>query len=82
MVLPWLPTRFYHGKAARETSHPPIFPLMTKNFSVVINTQNIYSRVRTNMEGRKSIIVDQFHQEFLEATNFSEGGFSKIFLTT
>ena len=44
------------------------------NFPVVLDTPNIYSRVRTNMEGRKSIIVDQFHQDFLEVTNFFGGG--------
>ena len=59
------------------------FSIDAGNFPVVLDTPNIYSRVRTNMEGRKSIIVDQFHQDILEVTNFlGGGGFSKIFLTT
>ena len=58
------------------------FSIDAGNFPVVLDTPNIYSRVRTNMEGRKSIIVDQFHQDFLDVTNFGRGGFSQIFLTT
>ena len=50
------------------------FSIDAGNFPVVLDTPNIYSRVRTNMEGRKSIIVDQFNQDFLEATNFFGGG--------
>ena len=50
------------------------FSIDAGNFPVVLDTPNIYSRVRTNMGGRKSIIVDQFHQDFLEATNFFGGG--------
>ena len=49
------------------------FSTNSKNFSVVINTQNIYSRVRTNIGGHKSIILDHFHEHFLMTKKVSEG---------
>ena len=50
------------------------FSIDAGNIPMVLDTPNIYSRVSTNMEGRKSIIVDQFQQDFLETTNFFGGG--------
>ena len=58
------------------------FSTNSKNFFVVINTQNIYSRVRTNIGGHKSIILDHFHEHFLVTKKFWRGVFCKIFLTT
>ena len=50
------------------------FSITSENFSMIINTPNIYPRVRKNMKGHKSILLDQFDQHFLVIKNFSEGG--------
>ena len=49
------------------------FSTNSKNFSVVMNKQNIYSRVRTNIRGHKSIILDHFHGHFLGYKKILEG---------
>ena len=41
------------------------FSINSKNFSMVINTQNTYPRVRTNIGGHKFIMLDYFHELFL-----------------
>ena len=58
------------------------FSINSENFSMVINTPNIYPRVRTNIGGHKSIILDHFHEHFLVTKKFWRGVFCKIFLTT
>ena len=43
------------------------------NFSMVINTPNIYPRVRTNIGGHKSIILNHFHEHCLVTKKFVVG---------
>ena len=43
------------------------------NFSMIINTPNIYPRVRTNIGGHKSIILNHFHEQFSVTKSFLEG---------
>ena len=49
------------------------FSIHSGNFSMIINTPNIYPIVRTNIGGHKSIILDHFHEHFLMTKNVSEG---------
>ena len=49
------------------------FSINSKNFSMVINTQNTYPRVRTHIGGHKSIILDHFHEHFLETKRIFGG---------
>ena len=49
------------------------FSINSKNFSMVINTQNTYPRVRTNIGGHKFIILDHFHEHFLVTKKFFGG---------